>query len=105
MTATRTHRRRTLLTWLGVWLPALVWMAAIFCLSAQPQLPSLPSRWLDNLVKSGGHFAGYAVLAYLYWRIARLGPWSQSVALGVGLRRHVVVCAERRVSPELRARS
>jgi VanZ family protein len=72
-----------LLRWAGVWLPALAWMGAIFFLSAQPQLPGLSTRWLDNLIKSGGHFAGYAVLAGLYWRIARRGPWPVRTALGV----------------------
>lgn len=72
-----------LLRWAGVWLPALVWMAAIFFLSAQPQLPGLSEHWLDNLIKSGGHFAGYAVLAILYWRIARRGPWRRQTALAI----------------------
>lgn len=83
MTGARAGRRRTLFTWVGAWLPALVWMGAIFYLSAQSAPPRMPARWLDNLVETGGHFTGYAVLAYLYWRIARLGPWSKRVALGV----------------------
>lgn len=61
-----------------IWLygPALVWMALIFMMSAQPKA-DLPvfGAW-DLLVKKGGHFLAYAVLALLLqrgwpdWRLA-----------------------------------
>jgi VanZ family protein len=50
------------------WVPALLVMAVIFALSATPG-PDLPNfGFWDTLVKKGGHFIGYAILAsaYLY---------------------------------------
>jgi VanZ family protein len=51
------------------WLPALLWAAAIFALSAIPgrALPELPIWNVDKLV----HAAVYAVLGALCWRGAR----------------------------------
>jgi VanZ family protein len=59
--------------WLG--LPLVVWMALIFYLSSQPTLPSLSESWLDLLLKKGGHFAVFGVLALLWWRITSRTPW------------------------------
>ena len=73
------------LTAAWLWAPVVVWMGLIFYLSAQSQLPGLPAQWLDYLVKHAGHFAGYGVLAVLYWRIARHGPWNGRVALLISL--------------------
>ncbi|MBI5945308.1 MAG: VanZ family protein [Chloroflexi bacterium] len=48
------------------WFPALIIMLAIFAFSSQPSysLPSF-SGW-DSLVKKGGHFIGYGLLALSY---------------------------------------
>ncbi|MER3397663.1 MAG: hypothetical protein C4315_10755 [Chloroflexota bacterium] len=53
---------------LNAWGPALLWMALIFYLSAQSQLPTVPESWLDTLLKKSAHFLVYAVLARLYLR-------------------------------------
>ena len=58
-------------------LPALAIMAVIFTLSSTPsqELPSF-GLW-DTLVKKGGHFIGYAILALTYWyglSAGRSGP-------------------------------
>ncbi len=50
------------------YLPPLVWMGLIFFFSAQPDLPSAPSPWLDTLLKKIGHALAYGVLAWLYLR-------------------------------------
>ncbi len=52
-----------------LWLPPVLWMVLIFWLSAQSQLPGLSVTWLDWLLKHAGHFGGYGVLAWLWWRI------------------------------------
>jgi len=53
------------------WLPLLLWMGAIYLVSAQPS-DSLPNigAW-DLLVKKGAHFTAYAVLAVLACRVSR----------------------------------
>ena len=61
------------------WLPPLAWMALIFVLSAQPQLPHAPSSLADLLIKKLGHMAEYAILVLLLRRAmmaraARLWP-------------------------------
>ena len=59
------------------WGPVLGWMGFIFWLSSQPDVPSLSTRWLDALVKNGGHIFLYAVLAALLdraWRLDGLSP-------------------------------
>jgi VanZ family protein len=49
------------------WLPALAVMLIIFYFSSQPST-DLPSfGWFDTLVKKGGHFTVYAVLAFSLW--------------------------------------
>ncbi len=48
------------------WLPALAWMALIFWLSAQRDLPSPASNVLNLLLKKSAHFGAYAVLALCY---------------------------------------
>lgn len=61
---------------LWTWGPVLGWMGLIFWLSSQPDIPTLAVGWLDQLVKSGGHAALYAVLALLLERAWRLERWS-----------------------------
>jgi len=53
---------------LGLGVPALVWMLAIYVVSAQSTLPSLEIGWLDRLTKSASHFGEYAILAILLAR-------------------------------------
>ena len=53
------------------WLPPLAWMALIFVLSAQPDLPGVPGPWLDTLLKKTGHALSYGLLTWLYWRALR----------------------------------
>ena len=52
------------------WLPALLWMGAIFFVSAQATVPSVPGRW-DLILKKLMHFAAYGALTYLYLRAMR----------------------------------
>jgi VanZ family protein len=59
------------------WLPLISWMVAIFVVSAQPALPSVPQGWLNTLLKKLAHAIEYAILAVLWCR-----------ALGRGERRH-----------------
>src|SRR5688500_17245503 len=55
-------------TMLRLWLPVLLWMAAIFVLSAQPALPRAPDDLIDTLLKKGAHLGEYLVLAFLLGR-------------------------------------
>ncbi|MDQ2996953.1 MAG: VanZ family protein [Chloroflexota bacterium] len=50
------------------WLMIAGWMALIFFLSSQPQLPSPPDPLADLIFKKGAHFTVYAVLAVLFRR-------------------------------------
>ena len=50
------------------WLVVIGWMALIFFLSSQPQLPSPPDPLADLIFKKGAHFTVYAVLAVLWLR-------------------------------------
>ena len=47
------------------WLAVVAWMAVIFFLSAQPDLPHPGSGWLDLLISSGAHVLVFGVLAWL----------------------------------------
>jgi VanZ family protein len=49
------------------WLPALAVMLIIFYFSSQPSTDLPNFGWLDTLVKKGGHFSVYAVLAISLW--------------------------------------
>jgi len=66
-------KMRALLTWLRQWLPPLLWMAVIFYLSAQPDLPHAPDALLDTLLKKAAHIAEYALLFLLYLRAWKSG--------------------------------
>jgi VanZ family protein len=59
-----TSTRRTA----GLWLPVAAWMALIFWLSSQPDLPHAPDALLDFVLKKGLHAAGFGVLAGLWLR-------------------------------------
>jgi VanZ family protein len=67
------------------WGLVLVWMALIFALSAQPDLPRPVSGWLDLLVSSGAHFLLYGVLALLLrWPLGD-GACRPTLAFGLAL--------------------
>lgn len=50
------------------WGPVLAWMALIFVLSAQSQLPSPPPGWLDVFFEKSSHTFEYLVLGALVVR-------------------------------------
>ena len=57
------------------WLAVAGWMALIFFLSSQPQLPSPPDPLADLIFKKGAHFTVYAVLAVLFRRALPSHRW------------------------------
>lgn len=64
--------------WLTVWLPWVLWMALIYVVSAQPEVPGPGEKGslLRDLFNYGAHAASYALLALLSWRAARSAtPW------------------------------
>lgn len=67
------------------WLVVAVWMAIIFVLSSQPQLPSLPRPLWDMLLKKGAHFTAYAILAALLFAALGAGrrAWGWAWLLAV----------------------
>ena len=75
-----------------VWGPVLAWMAVIFVLSSQPSLPSAPEALLDLVIKKGGHFVEFAILAVLCFRaFVKAGadwvakrPWLWSLVVSIG---------------------
>lgn len=74
----RTYTQSTTLRWL----PAIAWMALIFWLSAQPNLPEPPSAWLNLVLRKGAHFTAYAVLALCYlYALGDNRPWHRRLAL------------------------
>jgi VanZ family protein len=82
----RLHQIRPLIdTRLARWLAAIGWMALIFVLSAQSQLPSPNDPLLNFLLRKLAHFTVYAVLAFLFWRaLPRSGglcAWSWLLAV------------------------
>jgi len=75
--------------WLA-WIPAILWMAAIFYLSSLPNPLPIRERLLNIVVKKTGHLVGYAILA-LFYRLAMVRerglpeteafPWSWGLTL------------------------
>ncbi len=63
------------------WLPALLWMIAIFTVSHQSSTGLPFFGFLDLLVKKGGHFLAYAILAVLVQRAWPPGSASWGWAL------------------------
>jgi VanZ family protein len=65
------------------WLPAIIWMALIFYLSAQPRpLRQTPPQALSYLA----HFSEYAVLAFLlFWAQLSRGSWKGKVGVGLAV--------------------
>jgi VanZ family protein len=68
-----------------LWLPLVAWMVLIFYLSSQPHLPSLPESRFDLLLKKGGHFAVFGVLAALWWRVTSHPTWKAWSVWGCAL--------------------
>jgi len=48
-------------------LAPIVWMAAIYIVSDQPDIPHAPEPWVDFVIKKLLHAAAYGVLAWLWW--------------------------------------
>lgn len=61
--------------WLYRWLPLLLWLGAIYFLSAQPKSDIPSFGFWDLLIKKGAHFLAYGVLAGLAWRA--FADWSR----------------------------
>ena len=61
---------------LSLWGPPAIWMALIFALSAQPELPTPHIAFIDQAAPVAFHFGEYAVLATLLLRALHegLGP-------------------------------
>ena len=73
---------------LGLWLPPLVLMGAIFILSDQPSLDSGLGT-IDLIGRKLVHFAEYALLCFLWWRPLatlttphRAAVWAFAIASG-----------------------
>jgi len=65
------------------WLPAIIWMAFIFYLSAQ----SRPMRGaLSPALSYAAHFGEYAILAFLlFWAQLSRGSWKGRLFLGLAV--------------------
>jgi VanZ family protein len=50
------------------WLLPVAWMALIFCLSAQPDLPHASEPVWDLLLKKAAHMVEYGILFLLIWQ-------------------------------------
>jgi VanZ family protein len=53
-----------------LWLPPVLLMGLIFFFSAQPSLDS-GLGWIDTVGRKLVHFAEYALLCFLWWRLLR----------------------------------
>ena len=65
---------------LGLWLPPLALMAVIFFFSAQPSLDS-GLGVIDLVARKLVHFAEYALLCFLWWRLFEPGLGARRAAL------------------------
>jgi VanZ family protein len=63
---------------LRYWLPPVLWMGAIFILSAQPSLPYHPDTLFDLILKKAAHMIEYGILAFLLWRALSRGQGTLS---------------------------
>ena len=66
---------------LSRWLPAVLWAAVIFALSAVPDLGTGLGVW-DTVLRKGAHASEYAVLALLLYRA--LGSELPAFLVGFG---------------------
>lgn len=65
----------------GLWLLVVAWMAVIFALSSQSQLPT-PAGMSDDARSMIGHLCVYAILAVLLWMALPRGwPASRRIAV------------------------
>ena len=87
---------QSVLLWLSYWLPPLLWMAVIFYLSAQPDLPHAPDARLDVLLKKTGHAAEYALLFLLLLR-----AWQRHRSTDSALSRSLWITGAYAISDEL----
>ncbi len=67
-TQTNTPLFKKIGRWLYAWGPMLLWMGLIFYLSSRPTLPTLPKPLWNTLMRKGGHFAVYGILAWFSLR-------------------------------------
>jgi VanZ family protein len=70
------------------WLPAILVMAVIFFASSLPSYEVPDFGFLDAVIKNGGHFAGYALLALAFSyalprRLSRLERMLVAIALAL----------------------
>jgi VanZ family protein len=70
----------TLLRRADLWLPPVLLMGLIFFFSAQPSLDS-GLGWIDTVGRKVVHFAEYALLCFLWWRLLRTGLPDRRAAL------------------------
>lgn len=73
--ALRNTKLHKLLSWLWYWLPPVILMAMIFCVSSRSSLPQAKGEWVDALIKKISHIAEYTLLFLLLVR-----AWRQSLA-------------------------
>ena len=62
------------------WAPAIIWMALIFVLSAQPGLAITEDASVDLPVRRAAHIAAYAILTILFARGLRAGASPTHIA-------------------------
>lgn len=76
-------RRKSIVLWLGLWLPVAAWAAVIFIVSSRPSLPLVDGgRGLP--VSQVGHVVEYAVLALLLFRaLSRQAPAASLVKVAL----------------------
>ena len=69
---------RPLSTPLLRWAPSIILMAAIFIFSSIPSSGLPDFGWVDLLIKKGGHFLGYSLLAFsYYWALGFDRPYAR----------------------------
>jgi VanZ family protein len=69
----------------GRWGAVVAWMALIFILSAQSQLPTPGEDWLDFIIEKSAHTFEFAVLGALSLRALTAGRMPGRRALGVAV--------------------
>jgi len=74
-------RRHPIIVLAWKWGPLIFWMALIFFMSDQSTLPGVEDTLLDLLIKKGGHFMAYAILAGLAWRALAPSPTDNRLLL------------------------
>lgn len=67
------------------WLPLIVWLVLIFCLSHQPNLKSGLAAWLDLILRKIAHITEFAILTFLFWRALRLKNKKNRILIAMAL--------------------